>query len=159
MKELPGKSIQCEYCESLTQRNFFCLQYSIVFTYNPNVLTRPYQHLTTKALIEPYHITCVSLDISVLIVRFGNRARACRVQAIRNELTTLQQKFLGYLSNCPDNNALDNRLSLSASVAINKQISEVILTIVSHCQTAFFFYIGTEKRGSGEQPMYTIFVL
>ena len=41
--------------------------YSSVFTYNPNVLLRPYRHLATKA--EPHHITCVSLDISVLIVR------------------------------------------------------------------------------------------
>ena len=53
--------------------------YSSVFTYNPNVLMRQYQHLTTKALIEPHHITCVSLDISVLIVRFGDQARVCRV--------------------------------------------------------------------------------
>ena len=43
--------------------------YSSVFTYNPNVLTRPYRHLTTKALIELHHITCISLDISVLILR------------------------------------------------------------------------------------------
>ena len=55
------------------------LVYFYVFTYNPYVLTRPYQHLTTKALIEPHHIMCVSLDISVLIVRFGDQARACRV--------------------------------------------------------------------------------
>ena len=75
--------------------------YSSVFMYNPNVLTRSYQHLTTKVSIELHHITCVSLDISVLIVRFGDRAHACRVQDIRNELTSLQQKFLGYLINCP----------------------------------------------------------
>ena len=31
--------------------------YSSVFTYNPNVLMRPYQHVTAKALIEPHHIT------------------------------------------------------------------------------------------------------
>ena len=30
---------------------------------------RWYRHLTTKALIEPHHITCISLDISVLILR------------------------------------------------------------------------------------------
>ena len=53
--------------------------YSSVFTYNPNVLTRPYQHLTTKASIEPHHIMCVSLDISILIVRFGDQARVCKV--------------------------------------------------------------------------------
>ena len=44
--------------------------YSSVFTYNPNVLMRPYQHLTTKASIEPHHITCISLEISILIGRF-----------------------------------------------------------------------------------------
>ena len=55
------------------------LVYSSVFSYTPNMLTRPYQHLTTKASIEPHHITCILLDISVLIVRFGDRAHACRV--------------------------------------------------------------------------------
>ena len=63
------------------------LVYSSVFTYKPYVLTRPYRHLTTKALIEPHHIMCVSLDI--LIVRFGDQAHACRVQDIRNKLATL----------------------------------------------------------------------
>ena len=53
--------------------------YSSVLTYNLNVLARPYRHLTTKALIEPHRITCISLDISVLIMRFGNQARTCSV--------------------------------------------------------------------------------
>ena len=53
--------------------------YSSVFTYNPNVLMRRYRHLTTKALIEPHHITCITLNISVFIVRFGDRARVCSV--------------------------------------------------------------------------------
>ena len=53
--------------------------YSSVFTHNSYVLTRPYQQLTTKALIELHYITCVSLDISTLIVRFGDRACAYRV--------------------------------------------------------------------------------
>ena len=77
--------------------------YSSVFTYNPNVLTKPYQHLTTKALIEPHHITCVSLSISILIVRFGNQAHAWRADnptSHQKEFTALQQKFLGYLMNC-----------------------------------------------------------
>ena len=77
--------------------------YSSVFMYNPNVLMRRYRQLTNKGLIEPHHITCVSLDISVLIVRFGDQARACRVgtpTSHQNELSTLQQKFLGYLTNC-----------------------------------------------------------
>ena len=43
---------------------------------------------------------CVSLDISILIVKSENQAHACRVQAIRNELATIQQKFLSYLMNC-----------------------------------------------------------
>ena len=46
--------------------------YSSVFMYNPNVLTGWYQHLTTKASIELHHITCATLDNSVLIVRFGD---------------------------------------------------------------------------------------
>ena len=58
-----------------------------------------YIYLTAKALIEPHHIICVTLDIIVLMVRFGNRAHACRV-AFENEFATLQQKFLGYLMNC-----------------------------------------------------------
>ena len=51
--------------------------YSSVFMYNPNVLTRPYRYLTTKASIEPHHITCILLDISILIVTFGDQACAC----------------------------------------------------------------------------------
>ena len=42
-----------------------------------------------------------------------------------HELATLQQKFLGYLTN---RLASDDGLSLSASVAVNKQILEVIPT-------------------------------
>ena len=43
----------------------------------------------------------------------------------KNELAALQQKFLGYLMNY----ASDDGLSLSASVAVNKPISEVIPTL------------------------------
>ena len=66
-----------------------------------------------------------------MIVTFGDQAHVCRVRAIRNKLTTLQQTFLGYLmtDNLSDNNASDDGLSLSASVAVDKQISEVILTL------------------------------
>ena len=65
------------------------------------VLTKPSRHLTTKASIESNHITYASLDIiSILIVRFGDLAYACRVQTIRNELAAIQQKFLGYVTNC-----------------------------------------------------------
>ena len=72
--------------------------YSSVFTYNSNVLTRLYRHLITKALIKPHHITCVLLDVSVLIVRFGDQARACKVDtptSHQNKLDVFQQKFLG----------------------------------------------------------------
>ena len=55
--------------------------YSSVFTYNPYVLTRPYLHLSSAALIELHHITYISLDISILIVRFGDWAHTCRVDA------------------------------------------------------------------------------
>ena len=77
--------------------------YSSVFTYNPNVLTRLYLHLTTKASLEPHHITCVLLDINVLIVRFGGRARACKVdtsQAIGTNSPPFNKSFLAsYMTN------------------------------------------------------------
>ena len=45
-----------------------------------------------------------------------------------NGFPVLQQKFLGYLTNklLSDNDVSDDGLSLSASVAVNKQILEVI---------------------------------
>ena len=67
--------------------------YSSVFTYNPNVLTRWYRHLTTKALIEPHQIMCVTLDISVFIVRFGDRAHTCRVDTPTSHPTTNSLPF------------------------------------------------------------------
>ena len=96
--------------------------FSSVFTYNPNVLTRKYQHLTTKALIEPHHITCISLDISVLIVRFGDPAHTCRV-----DIPTSHQKRTRHPSTkvswifdkLSDNNVSEDGVSLSASVAIS----------------------------------------
>ena len=96
--------------------------YSSVFTYNPNVLTRPYQHLTTKALIEQHHITCISLDISVLIVRFGDRACACIVNTPTKRTHRPSTKVSWLLDELSDSNASDNGLSSSASVAVNKQI-------------------------------------
>ena len=104
--------------------------YSSVFMYNPNVLTRPHRHLTNKALIEPHHITCVSLDISVLIVRFGDRACVCRVDTPTSHHKQTHHpstKVSWLIDELSDNNASDNRLFLSASVAVDKQISEVIL--------------------------------
>ena len=71
--------------------------YSSVFTCNPNVLMRPYRHLTTKASIEPHHLTCVSLDISVWIVRYGDRAHVCRVNTPTKQTHC---PFLSYLTNC-----------------------------------------------------------
>ena len=97
--------------------------------YNPNVLTIRYQHLTAKALIEPHHITCVTLDISVLIVRFGDRAHACGVdtlRAIRERTRRPSTKVSWLFDELSDNNASDDGLSLSTSVAVNKQISVVI---------------------------------
>ena len=77
----------------------------------------------------------ISLDISVFIVRFGDQAILCRVDiptGHQNKLTTLQQKLLGYLfDELSDNNASDDGLSLSVSVAVNKQISEVILMLAN----------------------------
>ena len=107
--------------------------YSSVFMYNPNVLTRWYQHLTTKASIEPHHITCVTPYISAFIVRFGDRACVCRVDATtshpRMNLPPFNKKVSWLFDELSDNNASDDGLSLSASVAVNKQISKVILML------------------------------
>ena len=101
--------------------------YSDVFTYNPNVLMRPYRHLTTKASIEPHHLMCVSLDISVLIVRFGDRARTCRVDTPTKRTRHHSIKVSWLFDELSDNNASDDGLSLSVSVAVNKQISKCFL--------------------------------
>ena len=65
---------------------------------------RWYQHLAAKASIELHHIACVTLDISVFIVRFGDRACACRVDTpmsyLRTNLPPFNKNFLGYLMNC-----------------------------------------------------------
>ena len=93
---------------------------------------RRYRHLTTKALIEPHHITCVTLDISVFIVRFGDQARACRVDTPtshpRTNLPPFNKKVSWLFDELSDNNASDNGLSFSVSVAVHKQILEVIPT-------------------------------
>ena len=72
--------------------------YSSVFMYNPNVLTKWYRHLTTKASIQPYQITCVTLNISVFIVRFGDQACVCRVDTPtshpRTNLPLFNKNFL-----------------------------------------------------------------
>ena len=106
--------------------------YSSVFTYNSNVLTRQYRHLTTKDSIEPHHSTCFTLDITILIVKFGDRARACRVDTPTSHPRTNSPPFSTKVSwlfdKLSDNNASDDGLSLSASVAVSKQISEVIPT-------------------------------
>ena len=105
--------------------------YSSVFMYNPNVLTRQYRHLTTKALIEPHQIMCVTLNISVFIVRFGDRARTCRVDtptSFREQTCHPSTKVSWVFDELSDNKVSDDGLSLSASVAVNKQISEVIPT-------------------------------
>ena len=104
--------------------------YSSVFMYNPNMLTRQYSHLTTKASIELHHITCVSLDISVLIVRFGDRAHTCRADTPtthQNRTRHPSIKVSWPFDELSDNNASGNELSLSVSVAVNKQILEVFL--------------------------------
>ena len=46
----------------------------------------------------------------------------------KNELAAFQQKNSWLFDELSDNNALDDGLSLSASVAVNKQILEVIPT-------------------------------
>ena len=99
--------------------------YFSVFMYNPNMLMRKYQHLTTKASIEPHHIMCVTVDISVLIVRFRDCACTCRVDTPMSHPRTNSPPFTGNKSflairRLSDNNASDDGLSLSASVAVNK---------------------------------------
>ena len=78
--------------------------------YNPNVLTRRYRHLTTKALKEPHYIMCVTLDISVFIVRFGDQAQACRVDTpmshLRTNLPPLNKKVSWLFDKLTDNNAM-----------------------------------------------------
>ena len=72
--------------------------YSSVFTYNLNVLMRQYRHLTTNASIEPHQITCVTLNISVFIVTFGDRAHTYRVDTPtshpRKNLPNFKKSFL-----------------------------------------------------------------
>ena len=71
--------------------------------YNPNVLMRPYRHFTNKASIKLHHIICVSLDISILIVRFVDRASVCKVDTHTNHQQQTchpSTKFLDYLTNC-----------------------------------------------------------
>ena len=102
--------------------------------YNPYVLTRPYQHLTSVALMEPHGILCISLDISILIVRFGDRVHTCRVDTptSHQKRTLCSSIKVSWLFNkFSDNNASDDRLSIAMSVAVNEQISEVILTLGS----------------------------
>ena len=98
--------------------------------YSTDVLMRSYRHLTTKASTEPHHITCVSLDISILNARFGDQACACRVDTRMSHQKQTRRpstKVSWLFDELFDNNASDDGLSLSASVAVNKQISEVIL--------------------------------
>ena len=97
--------------------------YSSVFTYNPNVLTRRNRQLTTKTSIELHHVTCVLLDTSDLFVRFGDLAHSCRVQAIRNALAILQQKFLG----CSMNRLIMQR----SGTPINSSLAQLALLCAS----------------------------
>ena len=67
---------------------------------------------------------CVLLDIIFLIVRFGDRARACRVDTpmSHQERTCRPSIKVSWLfDELSDNNASDDGLSLSASVAVYEQ--------------------------------------
>ena len=93
------------------------------------VLTTPHHQGFNRATSQHLY---VSLDISVLIARFGDQAHAYRV-----DTPTSHQKWIRCLSTnvswlfdkLYDNNASDDGLYSYASVAVNKQISEVILTL------------------------------
>ena len=83
-------------------------------------------------MIEPHHITCISLDISVSIVRFGDQACACRVDIPTNHQKQTRcpsTKVSQLFDELADNNASDDGLALTVSVAVNKQISEAILML------------------------------
>ena len=80
-----------------------------------------YRHLTTKASIEPHHLMSVLLDISVLIVKFGDRACACRLDTPTSHWKRTccpSIKVSWPFDELSDNNVLDDKLSLSASVAV-----------------------------------------
>ena len=55
------------------------------------------------------------------------QSRYVPLQAIRNELTALQQTVSWLFDKLSNNNASDDGLSLSVSVAVTKEILEVIL--------------------------------
>ena len=59
-------------------------------------------------------------------MRFGDQACACRVDTPRSYQKRTHCQFLGELS---DDNASGDGLSLSSSVAVNEQISKVILAL------------------------------
>ena len=93
--------------------------YSSAFTYNSYVLTRPYPYLITKALIQLQYITCFSLAISILIVRFGDQAHACRADTpMSHQKRTCQPltKVSWLFDELSDNNASDDGLFLPVNV-------------------------------------------
>ena len=65
-------------------------------------------------------------------MRFGDQACTCKVDTPtshpRTNLPSFNKKVSWLFDELSDNNASDDGLSLSASVAVNKQISEVIPT-------------------------------
>ena len=102
--------------------------YSSVFMYDPYVLSRPYQHLTSMALIELHHIMCISLDISILIVIFRDWACTCRVDTSmghqkRTHCPLTKDSWL--FDELSDNNASDDGLTLAVITAVNEQILEL----------------------------------
>ena len=74
---------------------------------------------------------CISLDISILIVKFRNRACVYKVDtptSHQKRTCRPSTKVSWLFDKLSDNYASDNGLSLSVSVEVNKQISKVILT-------------------------------
>ena len=67
---------------------------------------------------------CITLDISVFIVRFGERARACRVDTLTSHprIPPFNKKVSWLFDELSDNNASDDGLSLSASVTVNTNL-------------------------------------
>ena len=86
--------------------------YSSVFTYNPNVLMRPYQHLPTKASIEMHHITYVLLDISILIARLWRPSTHVQSRYPYEPSETNSPPVSWLFDESSNNNASNDKLSM-----------------------------------------------
>ena len=85
--------------------------YSSIFTYNSSVLTRPYRHLTFVPLTVLHQNACISHDICISIVGFGDRACACRIHTPKSrqkQTRRLSTKVFLLFDELSDNNESDD---------------------------------------------------